>query len=220
MTFETPTRYRIRAREQYRTSRWKNGQGETRHIIQAHINQNTSYRISQATIHHNGQFSDFSGQQRTLVLLKGMGVSLKHKTQRGYDVVHELKSPLSVARFNGGDETSATLLDGSVEVLNIMASEGQLASYVEIVTPSMSVFALRQPQSNYACFYANEGCDVLIRSCLVNDGSDNVTKVSVGSRQTLEFNEAVEMKLIKGCGVFVQFSTEQLPSYGKYRRYL
>lgn len=59
---------------------WKNGKGET---IELAINEGGSladfdWRISMARVTEDGAFSDFSGYQRHLLLLDGIGIELTH----------------------------------------------------------------------------------------------------------------------------------------------
>jgi len=99
---------------------WKNGGGVTREILRAPVEPAAfDWRLSLATIASPGPFSSFTGYHRTLVLVAGAGVELnfaQHGTSR-------LSEPGQAVSFDGGWQTSCTLLDGPSTDLNLIVSE-------------------------------------------------------------------------------------------------
>jgi uncharacterized protein len=63
----------------FRTMAWKNGGGETAEIAiypPAARLDNFVWRVSRATVHQSGPFSQFPGIDRTLCVLEGTGIDL------------------------------------------------------------------------------------------------------------------------------------------------
>lgn len=63
----------------FRTMAWKNGGGETAEIAiypPAAGLEDFAWRISRATVRQSGPFSQFTGIDRTLCVLEGMGIDL------------------------------------------------------------------------------------------------------------------------------------------------
>lgn len=122
----------ILAPKQFKTIPWKNGQGET---IELAINEggsldNFDWRLSIATVCHDGLFSDFSGYQRNLVLIEGQGISLAHDSQR----IDVLENCLDIASFDGGCKTVGKLTSDTIKDFNVITKidkvEPQVNSYV------------------------------------------------------------------------------------------
>lgn len=103
---------------QYKTLPWKNGQGQTTEMA---IDDNGTldcfdWRISSATVANDGEFSDFSGYQRHMVLLEGKGLSLHHDN----GLVDNLMKPLDAAGFDGSCKTEGKLKDGAITNFNLI----------------------------------------------------------------------------------------------------
>jgi environmental stress-induced protein Ves len=75
-----------------------------------------SWRLSIASVANDGPFSDFSGYDRTLLLLEGTGITLNNPN--GGSI--ELNSPLDCAHFKGEDLINASLHDGPIKDFNVM----------------------------------------------------------------------------------------------------
>ncbi|QBY05762.1 HutD family protein [Thalassotalea sp. HSM 43] len=102
----------------FKTIAWKNGKGNT---IELAINEGASladfkWRISMADVVENGEFSDFSGYLRNLVLIKGNSISLEHDKQ-ATDI---LDQHLSFATFDGSNKTYGKLANGAITDFNII----------------------------------------------------------------------------------------------------
>jgi uncharacterized protein len=115
---------------------WKNGGGVTREILRVAVEPASfDWRLSLATIGAAGPFSSFAGYHRTLVLVAGAGVELnfaRHGTSR-------LSAPGQAVSFDGGWQTSCTLLDGPSTDLNLIVS-------VERAQSASRVMALNEEQ--------------------------------------------------------------------------
>lgn len=114
-------------------SPWKNGGGETREIVCQPASADTDafgWRVSIATIAHDGAFSIFSGVDRVTVLLRGAGVRLRSADGR---IDHRLDEPLTPFAFAGEVAIEAELLDGACQDLNVMTRRGDWRSHVQVI---------------------------------------------------------------------------------------
>ena len=108
---------------------WKNGKGVT---LQLAINTNGclanfEWRLSIATVDRNGEFSDFIGYTRNLVLIDGKGVVLSHNENQ----VDRLEKPLDFSTFDGANKTTAALISGPITDFNLMTKTKDFAGSVE-----------------------------------------------------------------------------------------
>jgi environmental stress-induced protein Ves len=96
---------------------WRNGLGTTIELLKQDLpdGDGFAWRLSMADVTTNGEFSNFSGYDRSLLLLEGNGLTLDCD-----GTIHRLEKPLQSARFSGDDPTVATLHDGPVKDFNIM----------------------------------------------------------------------------------------------------
>ncbi len=191
--------YTIIPQSDYLRMPWKNGLGETLEIAVHRENDEVQYRVSQAAVVEDGVFSDFSGLHRTLVLLQGQGMLLTHQSdEKTYS--HDLKQPLAIANFAGGDVTHATLADGKIEDLNIMVREGKVTSNVEALFAPASFVVDHSDQTLFSAFYANSDCILALES---QSGS---LEVRVNSQDTVHFHHSVKANLLEGMGVSINIS--------------
>ena len=74
------------------------------------------WRVSIAEVETSGPFSDFTGYERTIMLLEGHGMEL------GFDArePQRIDQPLRPFVFDGGWETTCRLLSGPVRDMNLM----------------------------------------------------------------------------------------------------
>lgn len=145
--------------EQFRRMPWKNGKGETLELLCQQDEQGIRWRISQAAVVEDGVFSDFTGMQRTLVLLSGQGMQLTHQVTES----HNLTQPLDMARFAGFEHTVASLTQGPIEDLNIMVRQADTQAQVTALVANANQSLTRQTDSY---FYANEVTEVQLTSLL------------------------------------------------------
>jgi uncharacterized protein len=98
---------------------WKNGGGITHEAMRIPETGDTfRWRVSIAHIDSSGPFSDFSGYQRIMVLLRGTGVSLRINAGES----RELRSVGQLVEFDGAGQTYCELLDGPCVDLNLMVA--------------------------------------------------------------------------------------------------
>jgi hypothetical protein len=111
--------YQIYPPDSFRSMPWRNGLGHTIELMVEYLPESTNFawRLSIADVVIDGRFSDFSGYDRTLLLLQGEGITLNH----GDGQCDRLLEPLQAARFYGEVETEASLHGGPIKDFNVMA---------------------------------------------------------------------------------------------------
>jgi environmental stress-induced protein Ves len=111
----------------FRAMPWRNGLGTTIELLKQDLpdGEGFAWRLSMADVTTNGTFSNFSGYDRTLLLLEGNGLTLDCD-----GAIHRLEKPLQSARFSGDDQTFATLHDGPVKDFNIMVQRQHCSARV------------------------------------------------------------------------------------------
>jgi len=122
---------------QFKSIPWKNGLGET---IELAINDggtldNFDWRLSIASVVSDGQFSDFSGYHRDLILLSGKGINLQHHGNKT-DKLNEL---LAVASFDGGYKTTGKLISGSIKDFNVIVNKSKFRTRIRTYPTLQSV---------------------------------------------------------------------------------
>jgi len=93
---------------------WKNGGGVTRDISSAAVNGKLIWRISMADVAHDGAFSEFSGLQRILTVIRGNGMVL----ESSHNVLQA--DPHKPVHFDGNTSVFARLKSGASTNLNVM----------------------------------------------------------------------------------------------------
>jgi environmental stress-induced protein Ves len=91
---------------------WANGGGTTRELLRA---DDGSWRISLADVDRDGPFSSFAGRHRLLTVVDGPVLRL---VVDGEETLVEPRRPFA---FDGGAEVSASVPEGPVRVLNVIA---------------------------------------------------------------------------------------------------
>jgi environmental stress-induced protein Ves len=111
----------------FRAMPWRNGLGTTIELLKQDLpdGEGFAWRLSMADVTTNGEFSNFNGYERTLLLLEGNGLTLDCDGTN-----HRLEKPLQSARFSGDDQTFATLHDGPVKDFNIMVQRERCSARV------------------------------------------------------------------------------------------
>lgn len=109
----------------YRAVPWKNGGGITREIHRQPAGPAPfDWRLSLASIDRAGPFSAFPGYQRTLVLVRGVGVELDF----GAHGKARLAEIGQAASFDGAWATHCRLIQGPSADLNLIVSSGRAES--------------------------------------------------------------------------------------------
>jgi len=113
----TTSTAKILGPDTFRAMPWRNGLGTTIELLKQDLpgDDGFAWRLSMADVTTDGEFSNFSGYDRTLLLLEGNGLTLDCG-----GVPQRLDKPLQAARFRGEDPTFATLHAGPVQDFNIM----------------------------------------------------------------------------------------------------
>ena len=99
---------------------WRNGKGSTIELIRRDIpgEEGFAWRLSMASVVEDGPFSNFSGYDRTLVLLEGAGMTLSYADNNASSDV--LDHAFQMAQFEGERSTHAKLHNGTIRDFNIM----------------------------------------------------------------------------------------------------
>ncbi|TLU67348.1 HutD family protein [Thalassotalea litorea] len=131
--------YTITTPEQFILSPWKNGKGTT---IELAINDGASFsnfawRLSMADVVEDGEFSDFGGYLRNLVLIDGQGITLTHDAQTS----DTLDQVLQFATFDGSSKTVAKLSQGAIRDFNIITDKTRIDTRVETYPNPVSISA-------------------------------------------------------------------------------
>ncbi|GHE79356.1 HutD/Ves family protein [Thalassotalea profundi] len=139
--------YSIKKPEQFITTPWKNGLGETTELA---INKGGTltefdWRLSMAKVSQDGIFSNFKGYKRQLVLIKGNGIHLIHKHSNSVTQIADdkLEHRLDMAEFDGGNATYGKLLDGDITDFNIITNKEVVKSKVDIIAVSSNYSQLK-----------------------------------------------------------------------------
>ena len=123
--------FKIYSPQSFQTLPWRNGLGSTVELLAETPNKNEdfSWRLSIASVANDGPFSDFSGYDRTLLLLEGSGITLNKPN----GIFKVLNSSLDYANFKGEDLIDATLHDGPIKDFNIMTLRSICTSSVTAI---------------------------------------------------------------------------------------
>jgi len=149
--------FRLITPTQYRRMPWKNGGGLTEEIATYPDNATLDgfdWRISIAEVARDGPFSLFPGIDRTIALLEGAGMRLRHKDG---DIV--MRTPFEPHAFDGNDAVDCALLDGPIRDFNAMTRRGRAQASVTVVRSDTTLAA-----SDFTIAFAAIGtheCEVL-----------------------------------------------------------
>ena len=124
--------FKIYSPEDFQTLPWRNGLGSTVELTSESLegHEAFSWRLSIASVANDGPFSDFSGYDRTLLLLEGAGITLHNPNGNSI----ELNSPLDCAHFKGEDLINSSLHDGPIKDFNVMTLRSICTSSVTAIT--------------------------------------------------------------------------------------
>ena len=141
----------------YRIMPWKNGQGSTTELLVEPAGpglDDFDWRISCATIQADGDFSNFRGVDRSLLILSGDGVNLNFNQQ----VTLTLTPQSQALSFVGEDDVQAGLLDGAVTDFNVMTRRSRWLHDLEKHTFERTLTL--QMQADVSLIYHAGGGDV------------------------------------------------------------
>ena len=169
--------------ETFKTIPCKNGLGHTTELA---INSggnldNFNWRLSIASVVNDGDFSNFSGYQRNLVLIEGEGLILDHRNGD----IDELTNLLDIAHFDGGSKTHGSLVNGGIKDFNIMTNENSFTAEVNCYVKQHSAhIALLTNKLIFAYSQTNE--------MNIGHGSKPIASVPVGHLAQLQTNHVSE----------------------------
>ena len=123
--------FKIYSPQSFQTLPWRNGLGSTVELLAETPNKNEafSWRLSIASVANDAPFSDFSGYDRTLLLLEGSGITLNKPN----GIFKVLNSSFDYANFKGEDLIDATLHNGPIKDFNIMTLRSICTSSVTAI---------------------------------------------------------------------------------------
>lgn len=124
------------AKEDYKSVPWENGRGVTSDVFlfpEGATRQSFDIRVSVAPITADAPFSLFTGIDRQITLFKGAGLDLDFSS-RTLQV-----RPLAPVSFDNGEPLFARLVEGPVEVFNVLTRRGRWTARVEIVRKNAKV---------------------------------------------------------------------------------
>ena len=119
---------------------WKNGGGITHEAIRVPpTGDGFLWRVSVAQIDSSGPFSDFTGYDRKMVLLRGRGIALEF----GSGDRCTLRNLGDWLEFDGAASTRGELLDGPCVDLNLMVSQSlRSTARIELLQGPLTVAAI------------------------------------------------------------------------------
>jgi hypothetical protein len=141
----------------YKRMPWKNGGGMTTEIMaEPGPTSGFDWRLSIAEVTLSGPFSDFSGYDRTIMLIEGAGFMLDFDQAPS----KRMDRPFEPFPFAGEWRTDCTLIDGPVRDFNLMAARDRISANPDIVRPTPHVSI---PASKTLILHALRG-NVVVRS--------------------------------------------------------
>jgi environmental stress-induced protein Ves len=131
---------RVVRSEEVAPQAWANGGGTTRELLVA---DDGSWRISLADITSDGPFSSFPGRRRLLTVVDGpvLGLDVDGKTH-----VVEPHRPFA---FSGDATVEASVPEGPVRALNVIADPAVTAYVTVLELGRTSVLSLAQDQAAF-----------------------------------------------------------------------
>jgi len=123
-------KYAIYTPNDFKLVPWRNGKGVTTELIIKSLPDSDRFmwRLSAAGVVNDGEFSDFSGYDRILILTEGNGVILDYGNGR-QDVLNQ---PLDCVSFSGDWKTSAKLINGLVKDFNVMSNRDYCSAKADV----------------------------------------------------------------------------------------
>ena len=129
--------------DQYLRQPWKNGSGSTTELIKQVVDGQLLWRLSIAEIKQSGPFSDFSGFDRTIMLLNGNGMALSFGDAAAPPAEHRIVHRYTPFEFAGEAKTHCRLIDGPVEDFNLMVDRHRARGTLKVL--ELSAVAMSFP---------------------------------------------------------------------------
>ncbi|HEY4163031.1 MAG TPA: HutD family protein [Dongiaceae bacterium] len=141
----------------YKRMPWKNGGGMTTEIMaEPGPTGGFDWRLSIAEVAQSGPFSDFSGYDRTIMLIEGAGFVLDFDQAPSKRV----DRPFEPFPFAGEWQADCTLIDGPVRDFNLMTARDRISANLDILRPTQRISV---PASRTLVVHALRG-DIVVRS--------------------------------------------------------
>lgn len=139
-------------KDQYLRQPWKNGGGTTTELLKEMVDGEVLWRLSIASVEQSGPFSNFSGFDRTIMLLKGNGMMLS------FDCSPEKRIDRRLVPFvfAGEWKTDCQLIDGPVEDFNLMVDRRRAKGQLQVHELSGSLVS-HELQGDTSVFHCLEG---------------------------------------------------------------
>ena len=174
---------KILSPETFKPIPWKNGLGHTTELA---INSggnldNFDWRLSIASVVNDGDFSNFSGYQRNLVLIEGEGIILDHRNGE----IDKLTNLLDIAHFDGGSKTYGSLVNGGIKDFKIMTKQN---SYTAEVNCYVKQHSANIPLATNRIIFAFS----LNNEMNIEHGGKTIASVPVGHLAQLQTNDVSE----------------------------
>ena len=144
---------------------WKNGKGNTTELCVKRdaVSKEIIWRLSIASVSEDGDFSDFSGYQRMLVMIAGNGIQLSHQGQASLSLIHQY----DFCSFDGAWATTATLLDGPITDFNVIYDPTRVRAKVAILNAGESKVFDSDADQLFALAHKTTA------SCTISNGSES-----------------------------------------------
>ena len=149
--------YSIYSQKDFKIVPWRNAQGSTTELIVKKLpsDENFIWRLSAAGVCNDGDFSDFSGYDRILVLTEGNGVVLNHSNGQKDNLLRRF----DFASFSGDLKTFAKLVNGPVKDFNVMTRRDYCFSQV-VVFKTHGTHDLNVDSSHLLVYAVDEDIDM------------------------------------------------------------
>jgi len=173
----------------YATIPWKNGRGVTRRVAVFPAEagyQALDWHVSRTAIGHDTPFSQLTGLDRQLLLVSGAGLILRLRSETDHVALERrIDRPLEPFAFRGDWDVDCAVVDGPVEVLNVMTRRGRAAARLEVRAFS-ALETLRKPAGETLVVFA-------AGSGLTAYGSWGTASLNVDDSIVVDEREATEI---------------------------
>lgn len=139
------------AARDFRRQPWKNGGGTTTEIAAYPAGSRPLWRVSIAEVTRDGPFSDFSGYERTIMMLEGAGMVLAFAGREP----QRIERPLRPFTFDGAWKCDCTLLGGPVRDMNLMVDREAARGSIEVLWPRAAM--ARNVRADWTLVYVVAG---------------------------------------------------------------
>lgn len=149
---------RLLRRADYRAIPWKNGRGVARQVA-AHPTgagyDELDWQVSRPEIAQAGPFSHLPGLDRHFMLVAGAGLTLRLRSAAdGVALDRRIDRPFEPFAFRGEWDVDCSLVEGPVQVFNVMTRRGRVGARIDIVEPSAANSIAKAPGETLLAYVA------------------------------------------------------------------